>query len=137
MTALTRPTDLSTLSSAGRWIVRAATFAMAVVVLVWVVDHSRTSEAEVVVHVMEPDVVVTIGDQSFPIEGRRFAPIVCNVLPGVYDLVMRRGDCVLYEQRLEVGPGDHLVCTAWVPQPDQENPLPLPTYEAGGFAVGG
>jgi hypothetical protein len=123
--------DPSILSGAGRWIARAAAFAMGVVVLVWVGDRSRPTEAEVVIHVMEPDVVVSVGARSFPIEGRRSAPLVCSVSPGIQDLVMRRGDRILYEERLEILPGEQRVCTAWL-QPSPSEPLAEPSSRLAG-----
>jgi hypothetical protein len=69
---------------------------MGLVVLGWAVEDCGSRSTEVVVHVMEPDVEVTVGDQTYPIEGRRYDPIVCELSPGWHRLVMRRGDHVLF-----------------------------------------
>jgi hypothetical protein len=104
----------------GRMLVRVATVFFGLAMLVWVADRCGPSDAEVVVHVMEPDVVVSIGSQTFTIEGHRSEPIVCSVSPGSYALIMRRADQILYEQALEVGPGENVVCTAWVEERARE-----------------
>jgi hypothetical protein len=85
-------------------------------VLGWVVAHCGPRDNEVVVHVMEPDVEVTIGDQTFQIEGRRFDPIVCYLSPGWHPLVMRRGDRILFEESFEVRRSANVVRTAWDPE---------------------
>jgi hypothetical protein len=80
-------------------------------ILVWVAVHSGPRQGEVVVHVTEPDVEVTIAGHRFLVEGRRYDPIVCELPPGQYDLVMRRHGRVLYQESFEVHPRESLVLT--------------------------
>jgi hypothetical protein len=86
---------------------------LSLAVLGWVVVHCGPRETEVVVHVMEPDVELTVGDQTYQIEGRRYEPIVSELSPGWYPLIMSRGDRILYEESFEVRRGDNIVLTAW------------------------
>ena len=89
---------------------------MGLAVLGWVVEHSGPTGSEVVVHVVEPDVQVALGDQTFQIEGRRYDPIVCDLVAGWHHLIMRHGDRVLFEESFEVRPGKNIVLTAWDPE---------------------
>jgi hypothetical protein len=108
-----------------RMIKLAAGGLLGLAVLGWVVEHCEPRDNEVVVHVMEPDVDVTIGNQTFQIEGRRFDPIVCYLSPGWHPLVMRRRDRILFEESFEVPRGENVVRTAWDPERLREDQLSL------------
>lgn len=96
-----------------RLLIRVATIVLGASVLVWVVDRHRGTDAELVIHVAEPDVVLTVGDQSFTIQGLDVRPIVCEVEPGSHVLTLRRDDRVLYQETVAVDPGESRVCTAY------------------------
>jgi hypothetical protein len=100
----------------GRMIKLLAGSLLGLAVLGWVVDDCEPRDNEVVVHVMEPDVDVTIGNQTFQIEGRRSDPIVCSLAAGWHPLVMRRRDRILFEESFEVRRGANVVRTAWAPE---------------------
>ena len=82
-------------------------------VLAWIVEHSGPQHIEVVVHVVEPDVEVSVGDRTYRIDGRRRDPILCELSPGWHQLVMRRGDRILFEETFEVRPGANVCATAY------------------------
>jgi hypothetical protein len=88
---------------------------LALSILVWIEERCGPQTNEVVVHVTESDVEVTIGDQTYQIEDRPFAPIACNLAPGWHRLVMRRGDRILFEESFEVRLGENCVRVAGDP----------------------
>ena len=89
--------------------------------LCWIVDQVGPTDGTALVHVIEPDVVVTVGGQSFSIEQRRGAPIECRLRPGRHLLRMKRGDRVLYEEWFAVHRGEEVILTAYCPpQPGRE-----------------
>jgi hypothetical protein len=100
----------------GRMIKPVAGGLLGLAVLGWVADDCDPRDNEVVVHVMEPDVDVTVGNQTFQIEGRRSDPIVCSLSAGWHSLVMRRRDRILFEESFEVRRGANVVRTAWDPE---------------------
>lgn len=68
----------------------------------------------VVVHVVEPDVVVSIGeDNVYHVRGRLSAPIEWDLPAGRHVLKMTRDDVVLYEEPFDLGCGEDAVLTAW------------------------
>lgn len=75
--------------------------------------HSKGTGGEVVLHVVEPDVEVTLGRETFLVEGRRFEPIVCELPAGGHRLKVVRGGRVLQDERFRVERGGFLVLTAW------------------------
>jgi hypothetical protein len=101
------------LSFYGRLFKGAAGSLLGLAVLGWVVEHCGPRNNEVVVHVMEPDVEVTVDDQIYQIDSRRYEPIACELAEGRHHLLMRRGDCVLFDEWFEVRPGQNVVLTAW------------------------
>jgi hypothetical protein len=84
-------------------------------ILAWVAAHSGPAHGEVVVHVTEPDVEVSISGRPYRIGERRYDPIVCKLPPGRHELVMTRHGSVLYRESFEVRRGVSLVLTAWDP----------------------
>ena len=87
-----------------------------VAALSWAVAASGPRDCEVVVHVVESNVELMVGDQTFQIDERPVKPLVCELTRGAHTLIMRRGDRVLQETQFEVGDGDHeVVLTAWDP----------------------
>ena len=58
------------LSIIGRMMKLVAGSLLGLAVLMWVVEEYGTRNIEVVLYVMDPDVEVTIGDQTYEIEGR-------------------------------------------------------------------
>lgn len=111
-------------SLVGRMIRWAGGGLLGLAVLGWVVDRAGYSDVEVVIQVVEPDVEVAVGGQTFAIRGQRDAPIVCELPPGWHRLVMRRGDRVLFEEDFEVRPGKNVVRTAYDPERVGDGPGP-------------
>jgi hypothetical protein len=81
-------------------------------ILSWVADQAAQDESTVVVHVIEPDVIVTVGDRSFA-NDRPFGVIECRLRSDRYLLRMQRGDRILHEEWFTARPGENLVLTAW------------------------
>ncbi len=86
---------------------------LGLMILSWVVDHAGPPTSEAVVHVVEPDVEVSIGGNTYRIEARRFDPIVCKLPPGQHELIMSRGGRILYRESFETRRGESVVLTAW------------------------
>jgi hypothetical protein len=108
--------QFSQFSFVSRILKGAAGSLLGVALLGWVVVHSGPRSHEVVVHVAEPDVEVTVGDRTYQIEGRRYDPIVCELSSGWHRLVMGRGDRILFEETFEVRPGMNVVRVAYDPE---------------------
>jgi hypothetical protein len=72
----------------------------------------------VLVHVTEPDVDVSIGEHTYHVEGRAADPISLNLAVGRHQLIMRRGDRVLCDQTFEIRPGEETMLTAWDSEKD-------------------
>jgi len=86
------------------------------ITLVWVVEQAGPTQGTVLVHVIEPDVEVTVGGQTFSIKERRYAPIECRLHAGRYPLRMKRGDRILYEEWFTVHRGEEVILTAYRPR---------------------
>jgi hypothetical protein len=84
----------------------------------WVIDEAGPADSTVLVHVTEVDVEVAVGDQTFPITGRAWAPIECRLRPGRHLLRMTRDDRVLYEEWFTVLRGEDVILTAYCPRQD-------------------
>jgi hypothetical protein len=67
------------------------------------------------VHVIEPDVEVIVGGQSF-FEDQPYAVIKCPLRAGRHLLRMRRGDRILYEERFTIRRGEDVILTAHCPR---------------------
>ncbi|QDV32943.1 hypothetical protein [Tautonia plasticadhaerens] len=78
-----------------------------------IVAHSKGTSGEVVLHVVEPDVEVIFGGESFRVEGRRYEPIVRELSPGGHRLRVERDGRVLQDEHFRVERGGFLVLTAW------------------------
>jgi hypothetical protein len=87
---------------------------MGLTTLVWIADRAGSS-AEVVIHVTEFDVEIRVGGRTFLIDDRSYEPIVLQLHPGPYELVMTRSGRVLYREPFEVRPGESCVLTAYDP----------------------
>ncbi len=115
---------LSKLWVVARFLIWLATLVLGASVLVWVVDRYRGTDAELVIHVTEPDVRLTVGDQLFTIQGLDPRPIVCYLVPGSYVMTLSRDDRVLYEETVVLGPGESRVCTAYDPERYRDRQVP-------------
>jgi hypothetical protein len=82
------------------------------ITLWWIAEQVGPTQGPVLVHVIEPDVEVTVDGQTFWIEERRYAPIECPLRPGRYLLRMKRGGQVLYEEWFAVHRGEEVILTA-------------------------
>ena len=86
--------------------------------LLWqVAEHAGPQTSEVVVHVTEYPVVVTIDGRSYPVATRRDSPLVCELRTGWHELRMWRGDRLVYQETFRVRFSDNTVLTAWDPRP--------------------
>jgi hypothetical protein len=83
--------------------------------LSWVADQAAQDESTVVVHVIEPDVIVTVGNRSFA-NDRPFGVIECQLQPGRYLLRMQRGDRILHEEWFTAMRREDVVLVAWAPR---------------------
>lgn len=81
----------------------------------WVAGSAGPNRGTAIVHVSEPDVVVSIGPRHYAIEGMRHLPIECELPAGEYALEMRRDGEVLMREDFEIRPGEDSVLTAWAP----------------------
>lgn len=88
---------------------------LSLAILVWVADHSGPPNGQVIVHVMESDVTLTIGGNTYQIEALRYAPIVCTLPRGRHELILSRGSQVLYRESFELRGGESLILNAWDP----------------------
>jgi hypothetical protein len=103
---------------------------LSLAILASIAQRSGPASSEVVVHVIEPDVEVTVGDRTYRIEGRRYDPIVRDLPPGSYPLIMRRGNRVLFDESFEVRRDESMVLTAWDPNRLPSAPGPPSTHAA-------
>jgi hypothetical protein len=86
--------------------------------LLWqVAGRAGTQTSEVVVHVTESPVVVTIDGRSYPVATWRDSPIACELPMGWHELRMRRGAQLVYQEAFLVRPGENVVLTARDPHP--------------------
>lgn len=80
--------------------------------------------SQAIVHVVEPNVEVRIGDEVVWVETHQFSPIVFDLLPGRHELVVSRDDRVLYRETFDVRPGASQVLNAMAPQSEPATPTP-------------
>jgi hypothetical protein len=83
--------------------------------LSWIADQAAQDESTVVVHVIEPNVIVTVGERSFA-NDRSFGVIECQLRPGRYLMRMQRGDHILHEEWFTAKRGENVVLVAWAPR---------------------
>ena len=84
--------------------------------LYWVAEEVKPAEGTVLVHVIEPDVEVIVGDRVFWIKEREWSPIECTLRPGRHLLRMTRDDQILYEEWFTVHRGEDVILTASRPR---------------------
>jgi hypothetical protein len=89
--------------------------AMGGALLWWVAGSAGPNRGMAIVHVAEPDVVVSIGPRSYAIEGRRHEPIECELPAGDYTLMVRRDGAVLMREDFAILPGEDAILTACAP----------------------
>src|SRR5262245_53051364 len=86
--------------------------------LLWqVAGRAGPESSEVVVHVTESPVVVTIDGQSYRVATWRDSPIACELPTGWHELRMWRGAQLVYQEAFLVRPGENVALTAWGPRP--------------------
>ncbi|QDV35923.1 hypothetical protein [Tautonia plasticadhaerens] len=90
--------------------------ALGVVVLGFVAEHSGPRTGEVVVHVTEPGVELSVGGISLDVRERRYEPLVFELPAGRHELTMSRGGRLLHREWFSIEGGDSVVLAAW----DQE-----------------
>jgi hypothetical protein len=97
----------------GHWLLGGAT-------LCWVAANVGPQTGTAIVHVTEPDVMVTVGGVAFNIEDFIHAPIVCELPAGTHELTMRRGATLLHSESFSLRGGEERVLAAW----DSSKPAP-------------
>src|SRR5262245_37581196 len=86
--------------------------------LLWqVAGRAGPQTSEVVVHVTEAPVVVTIDGRSYPVATWQDSPFSCELGMGWHELRMWRGAQLVYQEAFQVRPGENLVLTALDPRP--------------------
>src|SRR5882757_7310801 len=83
--------------------------------LSWVVLHVGPTRGEVVVHVNEPDIDLTVGTHTYLIKRIPYDPIVCELATGWHELTVTKHGRVLSRQRFEVEGGQTVVLVACDP----------------------
>jgi hypothetical protein len=91
----------------------AAGLTLSAVVLWQVAEHSVPDMSELVVHVCELGVDVTVDDLGFRVDDYRDMPVVCSVRAGKHLLRMYREGKVIYEEGFTVRRGEDRVLAAW------------------------
>jgi hypothetical protein len=89
-----------------------ASFLFGVVVLGWIATQVRPQNGLVLIHVADSNVIVTVDDQTFTIEDRRYTPISCTLPEGRHSLQMCRGDKILYAEEFDLRGGQELILNA-------------------------
>ena len=84
------------------------------VALGWIAGRAGPREGVVLVHVTEPDVVVTVGDQTCKVIGHRQAPLRWTLPVGRHALRMSRDGALLYAEDFALGGGEERILTAWL-----------------------
>jgi hypothetical protein len=82
-------------------------------VLWQVAEHSVPDMSELVVHVSELGVDVTVDHLGFRVDDYRDMPVVCSVRAGKHLLRMYREGKVIYEEEFTVRRGQDRVLAAW------------------------
>ena len=85
---------------------------MDLTMLAWIADRAG-SATEVIIHVPEANVQVDVAGHTFRINEQVYDPIVLNLTPGSYELVLTRDGQVLYRETFEVRSGEACVLTAY------------------------
>ncbi|WP_406693468.1 hypothetical protein V5E97_20785 [Singulisphaera sp. Ch08] len=83
--------------------------------LCWVASQSGPRDGTAVVHVTEPDVVVSVGGQTFHVGESLHRPLVCDLPTGEHRLTMTRGATVLYAETFSITGGEEVVLSTWSP----------------------
>jgi hypothetical protein len=78
----------------------------------WVVEHVDPQGGTAVVHVIEPQVDVSVDGESFVVL-RPYSVIEVPLAAGSHQLCMKRDDRILYEEQFIVPPGKDVVLTAY------------------------
>jgi hypothetical protein len=81
----------------------------------WVAANSGSREGEVIVHVNEPDVKITVGPRTYDIHGQPVEPIVCTLPFGQHELIVMKANRVLMKQRFTVSGQQSTILSAWDP----------------------
>jgi hypothetical protein len=104
---------------------------LSALVLWQVAEHSTPDSSEVVVHVCEQGVDVTVDDLGFRSNGIVDGPVVCSVRAGKHVLRVYRAGKVIYEKEFTVRKGQDLILAAW-----DENRYQEAREDAGGDLPG-
>jgi hypothetical protein len=79
----------------------------------WIAVQSGPQQGNVVIHVAEPHVTVSVDDRTFRVGAKHHIPITCELPPGEHSLTMIRGGSLLYSERFTLRRGEERVLTAW------------------------
>jgi hypothetical protein len=104
----------------------ATALAVSATVLWEVARHADSRGGQAVVHVMEGDVDLRIGDWECRVDSPTNTPITCELRPGQHTIQMFRSGVALYQEEFNVVPGEDIVLTAWdVKRVERLNPRSL------------
>jgi hypothetical protein len=82
--------------------------------ILWQVhNHCGSMKGVAYVHVMTPEVDVTIDDQTYHAKTMAEGPIVSELRPGQHMLRMLRSGRALFEQKFTLDHSEEVVLTAW------------------------
>jgi hypothetical protein len=82
-------------------------------VLYWVAQNSGPRHGTVIVHVIERDVVVKVGEATFHVDEYDQDPLVVDLRAGKHRLTMRQGETLLHDETFHLAGGEERVLTAW------------------------
>jgi hypothetical protein len=74
---------------------------------------ARTGTVVLHINEFDQDVVADVGGEVVPISGRTRGSTSLELMPGAYELVIRRGETTLSRESFEVEGGKEVVLTAW------------------------
>jgi hypothetical protein len=78
--------------------------------ILWqIAEHCGPAKGIAYVHVGNPQVKVTVDDQSYWVETLWDSPIVCEVRPGRHILRMEQQGRVVFQQEFRLSPGQEVV----------------------------
>jgi hypothetical protein len=104
----------------------ATALALCATVMWEVARHADSRGGQAIVHVMDGDVDIRIGDWERRVDSPTNTPITCELRPGRHTIQMFRAGVELYQEDFNVVPGEDIVLTAWdVKRVERLNPRSL------------
>ncbi len=117
--------DISLIATLAR---RLGAVCLALVIFWLVARHAGPQRGTAIVHVLQPNVVVSVDGESYPVDSIAQSPIVCDLEPGHHVVKVRHGRMLLGEEEFTVEAGQEVVLC---PFHDPENPEVVGAGERG------